>query len=178
MWELITPVRIFSLFSVLLHHKLLSLQVKLMQIWAWEGKQISEIPSKSFKLHGMSERGKWRCKSQGSQRTFVLMLCRADRVCGEHCHLLMFLWQDPTLYLRYVFPLSAFQGGFVWVCFFYPSPKQLRLFKIKDLWWNQICLRYTLIMAGLWGWSSHWNFFLVKLEVTFVSPCSLGQSQA
>lgn len=45
-----TPVHIFSLFSILLHHKLLSLQVTLKQIWAWEGKQDSEIPSKAFRL--------------------------------------------------------------------------------------------------------------------------------
>lgn len=171
-----TPVHIFSLFSILLYHKLLSLQVALKQICAWEGKQDSEIPSKAFRLRGVSERGEWRCKFRGSRSTFALMLCRADHVCGEYCHLLTSLWQDLTLYLRFIFPPSAWQGGFVW--FFFPSPTQLRLFKIQDLWWNQICLRYTLIMAGLWGWSSHWNFFLAKLEVTFVSSCSLGHSQA
>lgn len=78
-----------------------------------ERKEASEFPSKAFRLCGMSERGEWKCKSWGSQSTFALMLCRADGVCGEHGHLLMSLWQDPTLYLRCIFPPSAFQGGFV-----------------------------------------------------------------
>lgn len=41
------------------------------QIWEWEGKQVSEILSKAFKLDGVSERGKWRCKSWGNQPTFI-----------------------------------------------------------------------------------------------------------
>lgn len=66
----------FPLFSVPLH-KLLRLQVKFKQIWEWEGKWVSETPSKAFKLGDMGERGEWRCKSWGNQPTFVLMLPRA-----------------------------------------------------------------------------------------------------
>lgn len=102
----------FFFVSVLLHHKLLSPQVKFKQIWEWEGKRVSEIPSKAFKLGSMGERGEWRCKSWGNQPTFVLRLPRAACVCVEHCHLLTSLRQDPTLYLSHIFPLSAFKGGF------------------------------------------------------------------
>lgn len=60
-----TCVHFFPLFCFL-HHKLFNLQVKLKKIWAWEGKQTSEIPLKPFRLRGMSEKGEERCKSWGS----------------------------------------------------------------------------------------------------------------
>lgn len=67
----------------------------------------------------------------------------------------MFLPQELTLYVSCIFPPSAFK--------FFSLPHQLRLLLTQDLQRNQICLRYTLIMSGLQGLSSHWNFFLVKL---------------
>lgn len=102
----------FLLFSVLPHCKLLSPQVKFKQIWEWEGKWVSEIPSKAFKLGGKGERGERQCKSWGKQPTFVLMLPRAACVCVEGYRLLIPLQQDPTLYLSCISPPSAFKGGF------------------------------------------------------------------
>lgn len=67
----------FFLFSAVLNNKLLSPQVKFKQSWEWEGKWLSEIPSKAFRLGVVSVRGEWRCKSWGNQSTFVLMLPRA-----------------------------------------------------------------------------------------------------